>query len=76
MLKVSYLEAWGYGPHRVLFRDEQNQLATKELKNDGKNLAAHNISLEWISEESVRVTLKGEEQKDETFVLRPAKIQP
>lgn len=68
-LRVTYLEAWAYSPHEIRFYSKKKLLTTKQLRNDGANLSNHNIELVWLGEESVEVTLKGEEQQPESFLL-------
>lgn len=69
VLKVTYLEPPGFGPHSVRFYADNELLVQKSLHNDGKNLHDGNIKVDWKKGGEARITLHGEEQKDEVFTL-------
>lgn len=68
-LRVTYLEAWAYSPHQIRFYVGDVLIGQRELKNDGANLGPHNIEVAWLEESRVEVTLRGQEQVPDSFVL-------
>ncbi|TCM93238.1 hypothetical protein EV294_107189 [Paenibacillus sp. BK033] len=41
----------------------------ERIINDGKNLHAENFDFNWVTEDKVSITLKGEEQEDKTLEI-------
>ena len=62
---------FGNSKVKVILEDENGEKIAEikdTISNDGKRLGEENISVVWCEDE-VRVTLHGEEQKDELHVI-------
>ena len=75
-LEVRYEEILGpaaFAPHtvRFYFRDQDGErfLAQTRLDNDGKNPGEGNVAVTELADRTWQVTLKGEQQADERWLV-------
>lgn len=62
-------QPFSFGAHALIVYANDVELLRAKIKNDGKALGVFNYSFEWIGNETVVLTLKGEEQYDETITI-------
>lgn len=72
-LEVRYQDAFVFGSHTVLFYFHDGVrtrfLGQTRLHNDGANLSNHNLSVTALGDGRWRVTLSGQEQADEHWLI-------
>ncbi len=72
-LEVRYEAPFGFAAHKLYFYFKQGKniefLRTVEMHNDGANLGDSNISVEELGAGRWRLTLKGQEQNDELWLV-------
>ncbi|MEJ2610794.1 MAG: hypothetical protein P8179_12095 [Candidatus Thiodiazotropha sp.] len=72
-LEIRFETSFGFGPHTLFFyfdREGEFQLLKAiMLRNDGANLNDHNIEIKNLEQGQWRITLKGEEQADEHWLV-------
>jgi hypothetical protein len=73
-LEIRYEPAYLYGPHTIFFyfdrTGEFQFLKATKLRNDGVNLRDKNIEIKSLENQIWRITLKGEEQMDENWLVK------
>lgn len=79
-LEVRYQDAWVFGPHTVLFYfhdgGRSRYLGQTELYNDGANLGDHNLGVTALGDGRWRVTLSGQEQANEQWLIETGDGSP
>jgi hypothetical protein len=72
-LEIHFETSFGFGPHTLFFyfdREGEFQfLKAIMLRNDGANLNDHNIEIKNLKQGQWRITLKGEEQVDDHWLV-------
>lgn len=73
-LEIRYEPVYLYSPHTIFFyfdrAGEFQFLKATKLRNDGVNLRDQNIEIKNLENGMWRITLKGEEQMDENWLVK------